>query len=108
MFRFLRYFKSFAPRHTRSGSSLLELVVCMTILSIIVVSLMRVRDQVERSKLASVAGTARLINKIATTIFAATGEWPADVWNSILPPEMEPFLANNIFENDTPLGGRWD
>jgi hypothetical protein len=50
----------------------------MTILSIIVVSLMRVRDQVERSKLASVAGTARLINKIATKIFAATGEWPMD------------------------------
>ncbi|MFO0012411.1 MAG: type II secretion system protein [Planctomycetota bacterium] len=107
MLRF-RYFQPLDPSKTRGGSSLLELVLCIAILGIVLISFLRVRDQFEDSKIASVARTVRRINEIATTICATTGAWPADVNNSILPVEMKPFLANDIFKNDTPMGGRWD
>ena len=95
----------------RRGFSLVELVVCIAIVAILAISSLRVLGQTEKAKVASVAKTARLINDVASTIFATTGAWPADANNSILPPSMNPYLSTNtrsIFAKDTPLKGRWD
>ncbi|MCY2985445.1 MAG: prepilin-type N-terminal cleavage/methylation domain-containing protein [Planctomycetota bacterium] len=95
----------------RRGFSLVELVVYVAVVAILAISFIRVLDHTEKAKVASVAKTARLINDVASTIFATTGAWPADVNNSILPTSMNPFLSTNtqsIFANDTPLKGRWD
>ncbi len=90
------------------GSSLLELVVYIAILGIIAVSVIRVRNHVDKANMASVVRTARIINDIATRIYATTGTWPQDQNNSICPPEMIAHLKYDLFPNDSPLGGRWD
>ena len=95
----------------RRGFSLVELVVCVAIVAILAISALRVLGQTEKAKVVSVAKTARLINDVASTIFAKTGAWPADVNNSVLPSSMNPYLATNtkrLFARDTPLKGRWD
>jgi type II secretory pathway pseudopilin PulG len=95
----------------RRGSSLVELVVYIAIVATLAICSIRVLDQTDKAKVASVAKTARLINDVASTIFAKTGAWPADVHNSILPTSMKPYLSTNtkrIFANDTQLKGRWD
>jgi prepilin-type N-terminal cleavage/methylation domain-containing protein len=92
----------------RRAFSLIELIVCIAIVSIMVISLLSAQKQADKATIHSVAVTAQRINEIASCIYAATGNWPADVNNSNMPPEMRPYLANNIFLNDTPLGGRWD
>jgi hypothetical protein len=87
---------------------MLELMMYVAILSIIMFAFLRAMDQAKKAKLVSIARTVRQINESATIVYATTGDWPADVWNSIMPPEMAPYLSNNIFQNDTPIGGRWD
>jgi len=96
-----------APRNRR-GFTLVELVVYIAIVAIMAISLFRVLGQSEKAKIVSVAKTARLLNDVASTVYATTGTWPRDARNSILPTEMKPYLSNNIFANDTPLKGRWD
>ncbi|MBM3964777.1 MAG: prepilin-type N-terminal cleavage/methylation domain-containing protein [Planctomycetes bacterium] len=93
---------------SRRGFTLVELVVYSAIVAIMAISMLRAFTQSEKAKIASAAETARRINNIACTINATTGDWPADVKNSTLPPKMQPYLSNNIFANDTPLNGRWD
>ena len=95
----------------RRGFSLIELVVYVAIVAILAIAFIRVLDHTETAKVASVAKMARLINDVASTVFATTGAWPADVSNSIIPISMRPYLSTNtirIFANDTPLKGRWD
>lgn len=96
------------PRGISRGSSLLELVVYIAILGIVSVSVIRVRNHVDKANMASVVRTARIINDIATRIYATTGAWPPDQNNSICPPEMIAHLKYDLFPNDSPLGGRWD
>ena len=95
-------------QRNRRGFSLVELVVYVAIVAIMAISIFRVLGQTEKAKVVSVAKTARLINDVASTIFATTGAWPADVSNSVLPPSMNPYLSNNVFADDTPMKGRWD
>lgn len=95
----------------RRGFSLVELVVYIAIVAILAISVLRVLGQTEKAKVASVAKTARLINDVASTIFAKTGAWPADVVHGVLPTSMKPYLSTNtkgLFARDTPLKGRWD
>lgn len=92
----------------RKGFTLVELVVYIAIVAIMAISLLRALNQSEKAKLVSVAKTARLLNDIACTVYETTGSWPADVFNSNIPPEMQPYLSNNVFDEDTPLNGRWD
>jgi prepilin-type N-terminal cleavage/methylation domain-containing protein len=95
----------------RRGFSLVELVVYVAIVAILAIALIRVLDHTEKAKVASVAKMARLLNDAASTVFATTGAWPADVSNSIVPISMRPYLSTNtisLFANDTSLKGRWD
>ncbi len=94
--------------HSRSAVTLLEVTICLLIISVVVLASLGPFKYLEKSQISSVAATARLINQLAVFIHSTTGQWPADVNNSILPPEMQPYLGNNIFQNETPIGGRWD
>ncbi len=90
------------------GFSLVELVVCVAIIGIIAVVLVRVFSRLDQTRVVSVGEMARRINGIANTVHAMTGQWPAEVEHGVVPPELEPYLSNQIFKNATQLGGQWD
>lgn len=92
----------------RRGFTLVEIMACIAIVAIMAISIIRARNQSDDAKVVSVANTARLLNDIACMVYETTGSWPADVSNSTLPPEMKPYLSNNVFDDDTPMNGRWD
>jgi hypothetical protein len=77
------------------------------VMGIIVVASVRILDRVEDAKVKSAAQTARRINEIASIVYETTGAWPSNTNQGRLPPEMEPYLSNNILGNTTPLGGIW-
>jgi prepilin-type N-terminal cleavage/methylation domain-containing protein len=98
---------SLAVRNRHSGFSLIELAICIMVMGIIVVASVRILDRVEDAKVKSAAQTARRINEIASIVYETTGAWPSNTNQGRLPPEMEPYLSNNILGNTTPLGGIW-
>lgn len=92
----------------RAAVTLLELTVSLLIISLLVLAALSSQKRIDKAQLASVASTARTINQLATFVQSSTGQWPEDVNNSVIPPEIKPFLSNNIFQHETPMGGRWD
>lgn len=96
------------PHRNRPGLTLVEMMVCIAIVAIMAISVIRMRNESDTAKVVSVAKTARLLNDVACMVYETTGSWPADVYNSNLPPEMKPYLSNNVFDDDTPMNGRWD
>lgn len=105
--RLMQSYSPIAVRNRRCGFSLIELAICIMIMGIIVVASVRILDRVEDAKLKSAAQTARRINEIASIVYETTGEWPANTKQGRLPPEMEPYLSNNVIGKSTPLGGVW-
>jgi prepilin-type N-terminal cleavage/methylation domain-containing protein len=96
-----------AALNRRCGFSLMELMICIVIMGIIMIASVRILDRVDDAKVASAAQTASRINEIASIVYETTGAWPASTKEGRLPPEMDPYLANNIIGNSTPLGGTW-
>jgi prepilin-type N-terminal cleavage/methylation domain-containing protein len=91
------------------GFSIMELVVVVTLITALATAvLLMVQGQTDRSKLSSVANTARMINEAASVYRMESGVWPKDVDNSIVPPEIAASLPANLFRRDIAIGGRWD
>lgn len=91
------------------GFSIMELVVVVTLITALATAvLLMVQGQTDRSKLSSVANTARMINEAASVYRMENGVWPKDVNNSIVPPEIAASLPANLFQRDVAIGGRWD
>lgn len=91
------------------GFSIMELVVVVTLITALATAvLLMVQGQTDRSKLSSVANTARMINEAASVYRMENGVWPKDVDNSIVPPEIAASLPANLFRRDVAIGGRWD
>ena len=93
----------------RQGYTLVEVAVVAVVISVLATAVyFAVQGETDRSKLASVAQTARIINEAAAGYRMEYGVWPRDRDNSIVPPEIESFLPPNLFARDVLIGGRWD
>lgn len=91
------------------GFSIMELIVVVTLITTLATAvLLMVQGQTNKSKLSSVANTARMINEAASVYRMENGVWPKDVDNSIVPPEIAASLPANLFRRDSAVGGRWD
>lgn len=98
-----------SPKRRGSGFTLLELIVVVALISAIATAIvLTVHGQMNHSRIASVANTARMINEAASVYRMENGAWPKDVDNSIMPTELSATLPTNLFRRDVAIGGRWD
>lgn len=98
-----------SPKRRASGFTLLELIVVVALISAIATALvLTVFGQMDHSRVAAVANTARMINEAASVYRMENGAWPKDVDNSIMPKELSAVLPANLFRRDVAIGGRWD
>lgn len=104
----LRSSRSLAAK-SRQGYSLVEVAVVAVVISVLTTAVFfMVQGETDRSRVASVAKTARIINEAASVYRLEHGVWPRDRDNSIVPPEIANSLPPNLFTRDVAIGGRWD
>lgn len=95
--------------HSRRGYSLVEVAVVAVLISTLATAVFfMVQGETVRSRVASVAKTARIINEAAAVYRLEHGVWPRDRDNSVVPPEIANSLPPNLFTRDVAIGGRWD
>jgi prepilin-type N-terminal cleavage/methylation domain-containing protein len=105
------------PRFHRARSSsnqaftLVELMVSVTIISLLVAAAVPAVINVKRRSIATAIGNDfRVFAAALDTYSHETGNWPAEVDAGVLPPEMNTRFNTTAWERPTPLGGRynWD
>lgn len=92
----------------QKGFTLVEIMIVVSILGILAALVVPRYVNIQAQASAAAAGSSMLaIGKAVTYYQATTGEWPEDKNRRVLPPELEPYLSTDEFE-DGPLGGVWD
>jgi len=91
------------------GFTLVELVVVVLVLGIIgSVAAPRMASWTDDARIETTVTTVQAAQRAAQYFHAKNGYWPDDVNNGQMPPELEPYLRSNVFENDVPIGGVYD
>jgi type II secretory pathway pseudopilin PulG len=87
---------------------LIEVVVCVAIIAVISTIAMSSMRKTDSTKAAVVARIATQINDAAMVYKHETGRFPQEQPKGVMPPELAPYFPENIFGNETPIGGKWD
>jgi prepilin-type N-terminal cleavage/methylation domain-containing protein len=94
---------------SRQGFTIIELMVVVTIIGLIASIAIPSFISSRRSSVA--ARTANDFRKFSDQyhLFCMkTGDWPADGLPTTIPTGMDPYLANTVWQKETPIGGFWD
>lgn len=95
----------------RSGFTLVELMVTVTIISLLVAAAVPAFAKIRRRSIATAIGNDfRVFAAEFDTYSHETGSWPAEVDAGILPPEMANRIKAAAWTRITPMGGQynWD
>jgi type II secretory pathway pseudopilin PulG len=97
------------PRST-SGVGLVELMVVVTIISMIMLAAVPTYNRIQRKARAStIVNDFRVFASAFQAHAHETGSWPAEVAPGVVPPEMTNVEMNfTAFTRVTPMGGHFD
>jgi prepilin-type N-terminal cleavage/methylation domain-containing protein len=103
----------FWPRKRRSNAafSLTEIMVVLTIISLLAaLSLPTIKAVKRRTVATAIGNDLRTFAAAFDTYVHETGSWPAETAAGVLPPEMANRLYAQAWTRTTPLGGQynWD
>jgi prepilin-type N-terminal cleavage/methylation domain-containing protein len=107
----LRVSRSGRPKGAKAAFTLVELMVTITIISLLAAASVPTIVSVKRRALATVIGNDLRVFAGAFDAYAhEAGGWPAEVDAGVLPPEMASRIDPTAWNRTTPLGGRynWD
>jgi prepilin-type N-terminal cleavage/methylation domain-containing protein len=91
------------------GFTLVELVAVIIVLAVLAaVAVPRYFDYRERAIASATIRDLRVINRAILAYNIDTGDWPVDVNQGVMPPEIANRLTGNPFRQPAPLGGWYD
>lgn len=101
-----------AGTHRRSGGfTLVEIMVTVTIISLLVALAVPAMILVKRQSLATAVGNDLRVFAAALDVYShEAGAWPAETDAGVLPPEMSGRFNETAWLKPTPIGGQynWD
>jgi prepilin-type N-terminal cleavage/methylation domain-containing protein len=98
-------------RSHRRGFSTVELMVVVTIISLLAALSLPVAKRAGQSaKASAVANDLRVFATAFTTYAQQVGTYPAETAVGVMPPTMTGYLGNTAWLRTTPIGGKynWD
>lgn len=97
------------PGRRRAGFTLVEIMVVVTIISLLVALAVPAMILVKRQSLATaVANDLRVFATAFEVDSHESGTWPAEVDAGVMPPEMASRLAESAWLRPTPIGGHYN
>ena len=90
------------------GYTLVEVVVCVALIAVLSTVAMTSMRNTDSAKAAAAARFAFQINNAAMIYKQETGDFPQEEAESVLPKELHEYFREDIFEGETPIGGKWD
>lgn len=96
--------------HSNAAFSLIELMVAVTILSVLMLLAIPTYQRIQRrAKAAAIANDLRVYATIFQTHAHEKGSWPKEVGPGVVPPEMSAQeLKFDDWTHTTPIGGKYD
>lgn len=106
--RFRRVVRGWARRRRR-GFSLVEMLIVIMVIGVLTAMALSYISHVKNE--ARVAGTAMNLKRFETafkSFLAYSGSYPPDTHNTLPPGGVDKFLPRESFEQETPMGGRYN
>ncbi len=98
-----------SSRAQRSGFTLIELIAVIVILAILsAVVVPRYFDFSERAKLNSTVASWKVLTRAVNQYVIDNGGIPPNVNDALMPPQLNPYLAQADFTKTPAVGGMWD
>lgn len=92
-----------------SGFTLIELIVIIVVLAILAgVATPIYLDYSMKTKVAVTANNWKLLSRAVYSYIIDRGDFPSNVSDGIMPPEMRPYLTDDEFTKKPAIGGMWD
>jgi prepilin-type N-terminal cleavage/methylation domain-containing protein len=106
-----RFAASGPLRSRRAGFSIIEIMIAVTIISLLAAIAVPTLKSVKRRTVATAIGNDLRTFAAAFDIYAhQNGRWPAEVAEGVMPPEMADRINGGAWLRPSPLGGlyNWD
>ena len=88
------------------GSTVIELLIVATLMSIIAATSIRVySDSVEDARVQQTVQSLRTVHRSAQALRLHNGTWPMGFGTNF--PEFDDFLGPSFLGSETPIGGTW-
>jgi len=97
-------------KHTpRAAFTLVEIMIVVVIIGLLAtIAIPAFKRLAEKSRVTAFANDLRTLRSAVEIYNMENADYPADSSTGTFPPELAGYVKQNLFDNETPVGGRWD